>query len=313
MIPRYTGYLLWAAVTLCAALFFLGDGQYGLRSLNRLWDLGHIPAFGLFAYMLVTRWKRLAASRFGTQLLVVLGGMALLGLGIELVQLRIGRMFSWLDLRKNMIGAAMGLLCCAPAAKELPKALHWGLKFVFIALVLWEAAPVGRALFDEIAARRQFPLLCGLETPFERERWSGDGRYFVQHQVYSQGRASLGVVLGTDTYSGVALSYFPRDWRGYTFLSIDVFNPDPEPLDLTCRVNDTAHNHRGYHYEDRFNRTYHLNPGWQTIAIPLEEIRNAPRQRPMQMAAIDNFAIFAIRLPRPRTIYIDNVRLHRPF
>jgi hypothetical protein len=82
---------------------------------------------------------------------------------------------------------------------------------------------------------------------------------------------------------------------------------------LTCRVNDNEHNRRGYHYEDRFNRTYHINPGWRTITIPLEEIRTAPGQRPMQMEQIDNFAIFAIRLPRPRTIYIDNVRLHHHF
>ncbi|MBI5552544.1 MAG: hypothetical protein HY911_13640 [Desulfobacterales bacterium] len=309
MISRTTAFLLWAAVLVCAALFFLGDGQYGVRSLNRLWDLGHIPAFGLFAYMLVSRWKKLATSRLGTQLLVVLGAMALLGLGIELIQLRIGRMFSWLDLRKNMIGAALGLFCCAPAAKELPKALHWGLKFVLIGLVLWEAAPVGRALFDEIVAGRQFPLLSGLETPFERERWSGDAQYFVQRRVYSQGRASLGVALGTEMYSGVSLNYFPRDWRGFTFLSIDVFNPEPEPIDLTCRVNDTEHNRRGYHYTDRFNRTYRFEPGWRTITIALEEIRNAPEQRPMQMEQIDNFAIFAVRLARPRTIYIDNVRL----
>ena len=80
-------------------------------------------------------------------------------------------------------------------------------------------------------------------------------------------------------------------------------------MDLTCRVNDTGHERRGNRYEDRFNRTYRLNPGWQTIAIPLEEIRGAPKERPMQMEAIDNVMLFAIRLPRPRTIYIDNVRL----
>ena len=114
-----------------------------------------------------------------------------------------------------------------------------------------------------------------------------------------------------DSLNGLPVGGTARAQQAQT--SVDGKAPEPEPIDLTCRVNDTAHNHRGYHYEDRFNRTYHLNPGWQTITIPLEEIRNAPRQRPMQMEAIDNFAIFAIRLTRPRTIYIDNVRLHRSF
>ncbi|MBI5896507.1 MAG: VanZ family protein, partial [Desulfobacterales bacterium] len=161
MNSRHTAFLMWAAVLLCAALFFLGDGRYELRSLNRLWDLGHLPAFALFAYMLVTRWPKLARRSFVTQLLVVLGVMALLGWSIELLQLCVGRTFSWLDLRKDLVGAAIGLVFCAPGRKELSQGVHLGLKIVLVGLILWEAAPAGRALLDETIARRQFPLLSG--------------------------------------------------------------------------------------------------------------------------------------------------------
>ena len=309
MSSRKTVFLLWVATLVFAALFFLGEGRFGLRSLDGFWDLGHLAAFALFAYMLVTRSKRLSRSPFLTQLIVALGILALVGLSIELLQLCVGRTFSWLDLSKDLVGTAIGIVFCAPERKKLPQKFHLGLKLICIGLVLWEAFPFGRDFLDETIARRQFPLLSGLETPFERGRWSGGAQYFVDRSVHHQGRASLRVVLGTEEYSGVALDYFPRDWRGYAFLSFDILNPGSEPIDLTCRVNDTVHQLRGNHYEDRFNRTYRFNPGWQTVRISLEEIRKTPRERSMNMEAIDNFAIFAIRLPRPRTIYIDNVRL----
>ncbi len=301
--------LLWMAALVFGVLLFAGDGRFESRSLDRLWDLGHLPAFALFTYLLVTHWQPLARRPFGAQMLAAIGIMAFLGWSVEVIQLYVGRTFSWLDLRKDLLGVCLGLVFCAPRRKELARSVHLGLMVLLVAWVMWEAAPAGRALADESIARRQFPLLSGLETPFERERWSGDAPYFIARSVHHQGEASLRAELGTDRYSGVALEYFPRDWRGYAFLKIDLFNPEPEPIALTCRVNDRAHDLRGYRYEDRFNRSFQIVSGWQTISIPLEEIRTAPAQREMQMDDIANLAIFAVRLPRPRTVYIDNVRL----
>lgn len=306
---RTAAFLLWATAVFCIVLLFAGDGKFGVRSLDRLWDLGHLPAFGLFAYLLVTRWKNLARRPFPQRLLMALAVIAASGLAIEMLQLLVGRTFSWLDLRKDLLGAATAIVFWTPARQHLAQRTSLGFKLLLIGWVLWEAASAGRALVDEALAWRQFPLLSGLETPFERDRWSGNAGFFIDRRIHSQGETALRVELGTDVYSGVGMDYFPRDWRHHGFLCIDLFNPEPEPIALTCRVNDTAHNRSGNRYEDRFNRIFHLTAGWQTIAIPLEEIRTAPQERAMQMDAIDNFMLFAIRLPRPRIIYIDNVRL----
>lgn len=301
--------LPWMVALVCGVLLFAGDGRTEARSLDRLWDLGHLPAFALFTCLLVTHWRPLARRPFGIQMLMAIGLMAFFGWSVEVIQLHMGRTFSWLDLRKDLLGACLGLVFCAPGRKELSRPLRLGLMLLLAAWVVWEAVPAGRALLDEHTARRQFPLLSGLETPFERDRWAGDARYFIDRSVHYQGKASLRVELGTDHYSGVALHYFPRDWRGYAFLRIDLFNPESEPLALTCRVNDREHDRRGYRHEDRFNRSFQIASGWQTISIPLEEIRTAPAERLMQMDDVDNLMIFAIRLPRPRTLYIDHVRL----
>lgn len=309
MRSRAAAFLLWATAFFCIVLLFVGDGKFGVRSLDRIWDLGHLPAFGLFAYLLVTRWKNLARRPFAQRLLMALAMIAASGWSIEMLQLLVGRTFSWLDLRKDLLGAATAIVFWAPARQHLAQRALLGFKILLLGLVLWEAAAAGRALVDEAVAWRQFPLLSGLETPFERDRWSGNAGFFIDRRMHSQGETALRVELGTDIYSGVGMDYFPRDWRHHGFLCIDLFNPEPEPIALTCRVNDTAHNRRGYRYEDRFNRTYHLNPGWQTLEIPLEDIRSGPRERAMQMDQINGFMLFAERLPRPRTIYIDNVRL----
>ncbi|MFZ1987120.1 MAG: VanZ family protein, partial [Desulfatitalea sp.] len=293
MRSRTAAFLLWATAIICIILLFAGEGKFGVRSLDRLWDLGHLPAFGLFAYLLVTRWKVLARRPFAQQLLIALLLMGAFGWTVEILQLLVGRTFSWLDLRKDLLGASTALAFGAPGPKGLKNYGRAALKTVVVALILLEAAPMARACIDEFIAWRQFPVLSDFETPFERERWSGSAHFEIDRSIHRLGDASLRVDLGTETYSGAGMNFFPRDWRGQRFLCIELYNPDLDPIVLTCRVNDKAHNQRGYHYADRFNRAFTLDPGWHTLEIPIETIRDAPQGRAMDLDDIDSFMLFA--------------------
>ena len=57
------------------------------------------------------------------------------------------------------------------------------------------------------------------------------------------------------------------------------------------------------------NRSFSMLQGWQTITIPLDQVKTAPEDRQMDMRQIQGVGIFAVRLPRPRTLYIDDIKL----
>ncbi|KJS31570.1 MAG: hypothetical protein VR64_11020 [Desulfatitalea sp. BRH_c12] len=300
---------LYGAAFVCGLLLFVGPEKVDLRSLDRAWDLGHIPAFGLFAYLLVTRRAQMAQQSFGRQLLVCLLVILPASCLIEIMQAAIGRTFSLHDITKNLVGTAVALIFFSPARATLRKETIGCLRIAAIAALLIETTPVAVALIDETFARRNFPVLSDFETPFERDRWSDRQDLHIDRHIKNQGAASLRIGLQPLIYSGARIGYFPRDWRGFKVLSVDLYNPDSDPMRLTVRVNDKAHNQRGYDFHDRFNRTYILEQGWHTIAIPIEDIRLAPRDRTMDLHDMSDFMVFTALLSGPRALYLDNLHL----
>jgi hypothetical protein len=115
--------------------------------------------------------------------------------------------------------------------------------------------------------------------------------------------------LDTSLYSGVALVYFPRDWRGYHFLSLEALNPSSEEIDITCRIHDLRHEEGEQRYEDRFNKAFRLRSGWNHFRVDLEEVARAPAGRTLDLGTIRAVGIFATRLSTPRTIFLDHIRL----
>ena len=89
-----------------------------------------------------------------------------------------------------------------------------------------------------------------------------------------------------------------------------LFNPGQEPLTLTLRINDLAHDRGDNAYGDRFNTRLVLDPGANTFAINLDDVRNAPASRHMDMANVRRLGLFAVRLPAPRTVYLSDLRLN---
>jgi hypothetical protein len=164
-------------------------------------------------------------------------------------------------------------------------------------------------LIDEAIARHQFPILSDLETPFEIDRWSGSAALSVETiPLISRGRL-LKLSLTTNKYSGAALDYFEGDWASLNRLEISLFNPGANSLKITCRIHDLQHADGNEEYEDRFNRSFLLLPGWNHIAIDLNEVKESPVNRRMDMHRIRGLGLFVTSLPTPRIIYLDNVRL----
>ena len=297
------------AAVMAAFLFIGGPGYYSPRSFARAWDLGHIALFFLLTELLLQLWRQQGRNHSAGIVWWTLTATLLVGALVELLQSRFGRLPDAGDVARDLLGTLLALAFRRqPAAGEK----LWPRRLGQIAALLMLGAalvPPARALLDEYRAAAAFPLLGSFETAAELDRWTGDASTARVGEVYRDGKMSLEIALTTATYSGVHLKYFPRDWRGYDALQFSVFNPGRAPLALTCRVHDRAHIANGQHYSDRFNRRLTIRPGWNDLAIPLEDIRLAPDGRVMDLSRIGGVGLFGVRLFAPAVVYLDRMRL----
>jgi len=201
------------------------------------------------------------------------------------------------------------IILLATSKKTISKARLKIFQMISVVLVAIAFLPMVTAFLDEITAMKQFPVLSDLETRFEIDRWAGDANFSIEHEIYYHGKASLKVNLNTLLYSGVSLKYFPRNWLNYSELQLNIFNPAGEAVQLTCRIHDKQHTQSLQLYEDRFNKRFSISSGWNLIKIQLKQIANSPHKRKMALNQIQGLGIFAISLSKPRTVYIDYVRL----
>jgi len=244
--------------------------------------------------------------RDGTRALVIIAITLLLGILVEILQNGLNRTPDVGDLYRNMLGAAVAILFFLPNRKFISATGLFLLRTLVVLLITVQLFPVGLALIDEQQARSDYPVLSDLETPFQLGRWRGDAAKGVVSTADRPGNHALAVTLTTAKYSGVNLKYFPERWEPYSRFQFSVYNPSKEILKLTCRIHDKNHNDE---YDDRFNRSYSFLHGWSSVQINLEEIREAPKGRQMDLNRIRSVGIFATRLIHQRKILIDDLKL----
>ncbi len=303
--------LILASVILALFPFFFlaGPGYGSTRSFQCFWDLGHILFFALFVYFLLSFSKRLSRKTFWRQFLWIILITIVMGAAIEMAQAGLNRTPSGSDMLRNIGGSLLALFFLNPSRQLISREKLKTLQMLTLLSIVFFLYPFLVALTDEWIARKDFPVLSDFETPMEASRWNGGAEIEISRDVAQSSRSSLKVLLNTSKYSGTFLEYFPRNWQGFSVLSFEVYNPSSEPLQITCRVHDREHTRGIQYFSDRFSKRYLLKKGWNTVLIDLEEVANAPKSRRMDMGEIYALGIFATQLPKPRVIYLDNVRL----
>ncbi len=299
--------VLSVTLILMSALFFLGGPDYhSPRSFKAIWNLGHIIYFAVLPLLLfpLANFNQLKPL---VQIALIVGVTLILGALIECLQYGLNRVPDMGDLFRNLIGAGIAVCFLLPLKRSLPK--NRVFQTMLVLLVVVQIYPVAVALIDEHHASRDFPILSNFQSPFQRHRWVGGANITIENGVGHPGNRALRADLTTQQYSGAALTYFPGDWRDNQWFQFRIYNPSAETIALTCRIHDKKHTQGVQKYEDRFNRRFSLVQGWNTITISLTDIRSAPQDRQMDMSRIYGIGIFATQLPRPRTIYIDDLKL----
>ena len=309
---RLNRWLLFITGLILLGLTFSSPlSSYGVRSIQHGWQLGHVLLFIVWTYSLVPALAQ-RIPRVQTQFMIVIVATLFAGLVIEYLQTFIGRDFSLRDLLFDLNGSLLALCVLIGSGTLL---IHkWPRRILYALTTLlscYATAPLAVAVVDEINMKRNFPVLADFDNQLEAGRWNG--RVALVKLLSEKGDDRvLRVLLSTDHYSGAALIYFHRDWYRYRQLQFELFNPGQTPLPLTIRIHDRLHYSLGNgDYDDRFNRQLTMEPGWNNIAIELEDVAEAPAKRTMDLANIQAFGFFSTDLPKARIIYIDKLRLTR--
>lgn len=310
---KYYSKLLTGFVLLLAGTFFLfyeGQGNFVPRSVKELWDLGHIVYFALLIYLLV-ELKIFNKSALPNQWLIFLVFTLVLGTLIEILQYGTARSPDLGDISRDLTGCLL-ILSFHPSLSNFSSRLRvFFVRMLATVVFLIHLIPLTVALLDESTARSQFPVLSNFETPFEIDRWDGEASKEVVQAEGELDNSLLKISLTTARYSGVGMEYLPADWSEYQSVNLRIYQPSDEALNITVRMHDQQHE-TGllmYQYDDRFNRAYVLQKGWNDIRISLSEVQSMLKTRKMDMSLISDISLFTVELPEPRIIYLDKIYL----
>lgn len=299
-------------MSLCICLLLFADfGKPSSLLFDSILDLGHVPLFAVVAGMTLwvldrRNWLHADKKTYVRAFAI----SAALALTTEIVQhFTPERSFQARDIVNDLIGAGVFLLLAYQHRRGLPAWKQLAMSSVAVVSLLIASFPVFEAAADELRSRQDFPMLGSFESRGEMERWKPEESSFNRVRINTtQGEWSLKAVLFTGLYPGITMNYPPRDWQGYYTLVFDAFLEGADPLPLTVRINDLAHNEE---YVDRYNRTFTLRPGPNHVAISLSEVEHAPQGRLMDMEHIAILCLFSYKLKEQRTVYFDNVRLEK--
>jgi hypothetical protein len=310
---RFSRHWLLVAA-LCAAGFFIPfrfdtDALFYIH----LMDAAHLPAFfalTLFAHRFWP-WETGACRRR----IFSAGAIALASTAIEVVQPLFGRSESWTDLINGISGIFLAVVWLAARESARPTAV----RIVFLLCTVCATAMAFSPAWKESEGlrwrRTNFPILADFETEAELRLWVGSGlgnkkgdgtavERVMEHA--SRGAWALKVVATPAAeWPGVRLLNGKQDWRGFSSLVFEVWNPSEE-FELSIRVDDDFQHQ---HFQDRFNSSFPIKPGANRITIPLSEIETRPKNRRMNLSAIRRTILYVNRPQVERTFFLDHMRL----
>jgi hypothetical protein len=318
--PRIQAVLFLLALALLSTLV-VAETPGNTRLWAEIFNAGHAPLFGVVAVITLILSANILRSHFKHHMdhyIFSLFSCAVFGVVTELIQGQIGRDADPYDVLRDVAGAAAFLLAMAtldPAFKtrrlfsRLIARLSLRIVAALILVSTSTSAIIWCAAYFE--RDRRFPVLCEYDSYLSNlflipeyaavsavnppQGWVGD-------PVSKIGKLTFDL----STYPGLTFNEPYPDWTGYSFMSFDVFSPLGNSARLSVRVHDIHHN---WDINDRFTKTFEIEPGINHISISMEDIRNAPVGRKMDMAAIRQIIIFTDSPAEPFSLYISPLKL----
>jgi len=276
-------------------------------------DAGHVPLFGLISLIALGLVRALTGRRGVNAYILAFLMTSILAAVTEGFQYFGPRDADPGDLARSMAGS-FGFLSLAMAL-DRQVGIHRGRRIV---LVVGAAALIGGGLAGfttvvraHVYRAKAFPTICSFDASWEKMFWgtmSAEFSVIGLPQSWSDGSGNhVGkITLLPSTYPGFYISELEADWRGYDSLCFDVYSELSLPVEVTLRVHDARHDNT---FTDRFNRVLMVVPGKNELRIRLEDIRDAPRGRELDLAHVRTVSLFAVEPDTAFTLYLDAFRL----
>jgi hypothetical protein len=294
---------LCAFALLAAVLLFLPltiPPTYWGRTIE---NAGHTPLFLLVTLCLML-YLRDDLKLLGPPLYAFAG---LIGIGAgfmsEVIQKPLRRDASWEDVLADAVGvvSALALFALLDRRSTIGKPTRVAALAVVLVSFVTYFEPIVRMTRAYLHRDGQFPVLADFHSNTELYWIVG---YGVNRDIV---RGALDVEFDAEQFPGFSFHEPVPDWRAFKTLLIDVENPEPRPLKLGLRVHDIGH---GWSFHDRFNRAFDLAPRERrTLKIALEDVRNGPRERLMNMERISDIALFRGAQTGSRHLRLYSMRL----
>src|SRR5579862_1315972 len=154
-------------------------------------------------------------------------------------------------------------------------------------------------------------LIAGFEDPTDLAEWRTQAASIQRvEKNATQGRYALQLTLLAGEYPGLRLprgSPLLAGWEGYDFARLDVFNPQPQPILLTVRVDDL----QSINFASRCNEDFMMRPGQNTIELPLRRLQTSDHKRNLNVSHLKQLTIFASNIESPVVFFLDNFRLEK--
>lgn len=294
-------------LVLLGSYFLFSDGlsQETTRSTRALWNLGHVLYFSLFTLAFIRLPYAHKLSYLKLCFIVIVSAI-IIGTGIEALQYGTARSTDLTDVANDVLGSLIILVFYRPLLPNIKTRTFKAFKGIVLLLCLISLWPLASAVWDESHAKLQFPILADFSSSLEIKRWTGNSSYSISTDKNNVG--VMKIKFNTQRYSGVHLKYFEHDWSDYQNLNMTLYNPEQKNLAVTLRIHDLKHKPNFFH-SDRFNRRLTLYPGVNEIKLPLNDVKNAPKKRLMELNNIDGFGLFTTRLQQSRELYLKSIYL----
>jgi hypothetical protein len=144
------------------------------------------------------------------------------------------------------------------------------------------------------------------DSELDRFHWECHTLFSLSDEHSTHGEKSLKVELFPSDYPGLTPKLASNDWKGYNTFSFDVYNAQHIAIPLTVRIDDS----KDYpDYPDRYNKTFHLRPGANTVSIPMDTLVASGTKRNLDLQMIYKVLIFVAKPNERIVLYFDYFHL----
>ncbi len=294
-----------------------------------LWRLGmdvaHIPLFcGL---TLALAWGSRPFLGKWSPVVATLAGFALVGLA-ELLQPLVGRSSSWDDAINGVVGIGLAGLFLAERGSRLARLALLAQGALLCLMLVYSLAPIYRHLGALAWQERAFPVLAEFREPAPYYLWLPQpdegltlkdlGLHYRLEELgqsspwlrlwRDEGTLRLSIQPGHDfTGASLPLHGRARDWSGQDALVLEIDNLSGGRRVLGIRIDDDGDVSR---LGGRFQSALDLQPGPNTLRVPLAAIEAGPRGRRLNPRRIRRLALFTgVADPQSHSYRVKSVRL----